>query len=1441
MSSSDSSTLNNPSEPTIPFTVVSLGHITKLCSTNYSIWEPQLTATLTGYGVIGYVNGTKIAPAKTITIETVSKPNPAYETWLRQDKLIFGAIVGTVSPSLQPLISRSSSSLVAWQTLAKTFASPSRGHIKQIKTRMRNITKGSRSVTEYMCDMKTCADQLASLDNPMKEEDIVDKILEQIHDSDYDVIVNGIHSRESDISFDELNEKLVNHEALLQQQSYVLSSVPITANYAQKQHYKQPSSSTPIQPHITAPKYQAKPYNGKCQWCRQTGHFVSQCPIFLQQFPNATPPNSGPTTTAPQPKYGYKSAPLLHKPKAYTVRASLPHSEDWLLDSGASHHVTNDLENLSVHAPYGGSDELIIGDGSGLPINNTGSFYFSLNSTTLNFHNVLHVPSASRKIISLSQLCRDNHLSILFLLDLFYVKDTRTGTIIFQGQSKFGVYEWNLQSKSSAPTVHAALLSPLDWHHRLGHPSQSKFKQISSLFNFSIPNSFYCNSCHCNKSHKLPFSNSSLTSNGPLDIIFSDVWCSPINSFDGHKYYLIFVDHYSKYIWLYPLKKKSDTEQIFIRFHSLVENFFQRKIITFYSDNGGEFEKLKSFFGLHGISHLTSPPHTPQHNGYAERRHRHIVETGLSLLQHASMPLKFWSLGLSTAVYLINRMPTVALSNQSAFSTLFKKEPNYKKLRSFGCLCYPWLKPYANNKLQPKSKPCIFVGYSPSQSAYYCMDKTTHRIYVSRHVRFIESVFPFADSNPLSNISDDKSAWSFENIPSIDTKSDPPSVTQVATNLEDNSDAANISNINNIVILADKHPTNLANLANFEDLGDQVLDNDQVENSNSNNLATDSANSGSASIAINSANSDSMSTTNDNNTNSNNSSSSNTKSQHNSASSQATPTPAAPTSMITRSKNNIHKPNPKYLSSAIMKSTFPEPSTVKQALKSPSWTQAMRHEYDALMKNNTWTLVPESEAANLVGCKWIFRTKYKADGSIERLKARLVAKGFHQRPGLDYSDTFSPVVKAPTVRLIMTIAITQRWPLRQLDINNAFLQGKLSEDVFMQQPPGFVDPTLPNHVCKLKKAIYGLKQAPRAWYIELRNYLLGVGFINTISDSSLFIFNGSQHIIYLLVYVDDIIVTGSNEDMVTRFISTLAARFSLKDLGMLSYFLGVEVLSQPSGIFLSQRKYISDILERAKMAAAKPSPTPMNTSRSLSLHSGSPLSSPTEYRALIGSLQYLSLTRPDVAFCVNRLSQYMHRPTDEHYTALKRLLRYLAGSLHKGVLIRHKSPINLHAFTDADWAGNRDDYISTTGYIVYLGSNPISWSSNKQRTVARSSTEAEYRALASTTAEILWVINLLKELNISSHILPTIYCDNIGATYVAANPKFHSKMKHIGLDYHFVRQSVQNGSIRVSYISNKEQLADALTKPLPRQQFHDNINKIGLTVPQSILRGDVKG
>nr|KYP65844.1 Copia protein [Cajanus cajan] len=315
------------------------------------------------------------------------------------------------------------------------------------------------------------------------------------------------------------------------------------------------------------------------------------------------------------------------------------------------------------------------------------------------------------------------------------------------------------------------------------------------------------------------------------------------------------------------------------------------------------------------------------------------------------------------------------------------------------------------------------------------------------------------------------------------------------------------------------------------------------------------------------------------------------------------------------------------------------------------------------------------------------------------------------------------------------------------------------------------------------------------------------------NDPSLFIFATGNIKAYFLVYVDDLLLTGNNNDFLHGFISALSSRFALKNLGAPHYFLGVEFIPIKSGLFLSQHKYIRDILEKFDMEGAKPAPTPLSPSATLQLHDGIATTEATYFRKIIGAVQYLTLTRPDLSFSINKLSQFMHKLTTLHLQHLKRLL-YIKHTINYGISLQPSSSFHLLAYTDADWGGNFDDRTSTSAYIIFFGGNPVSWLSKKQRTVARSSTEAEYRAVATATTELMWLTNLLTELNVPIGRPPLLLCDNVGATYLCSNPVLHSRIKHISLDYHFVREQVQAGKMFISHVSTKDQLADLLTKPL---------------------------
>jgi hypothetical protein len=413
----------------------------------------------------------------------------------------------------------------------------------------------------------------------------------------------------------------------------------------------------------------------------------------------------------------------------------------------------------------------------------------------------------------------------------------------------------------------------------------------------------------------------------------------------------------------------------------------------------------------------------------------------------------------------------------------------------------------------------------------------------------------------------------------------------------------------------------------------------------------------------------------------------------------------------------------------------PVPSSIRDALADPHWRRAMEEEYAALLANQTWDLVPRPSGCNVVTGKWIWTHKRRADGTLERYKARWVLRGFTQWPGVDYDETFSPVVKPATVRTVLSLALSRSWLVHQLDVKNAFLHGTLLEIVYCSQLAGFVDSSRPDMVCRLNKSLYGLKQAPRAWYSLFATFLLTLGFTEAKSDMSLFVYRRGDETSYLLLYVDDIVLTASSQQLLQSVISSLQQEFAMKDLGQLHHFLGVTVEPHPSGLLMHQRQYALDILERAGMTDCKPCSTPVDTQAKLSADLGDPVADPTAYRSLAGALQYLTFTRPDLTYAVQQVCLHMHDPRESHLAALKRLLRYVRGTVDLGLVLHRSSSAELVVYTEADRAGCSDTRRSTSGYAVFLGGNLVSWSSKRQPVVSRSSAEADYRAVANGVAE----------------------------------------------------------------------------------------------------------
>jgi hypothetical protein len=503
------------------------------------------------------------------------------------------------------------------------------------------------------------------------------------------------------------------------------------------------------------------------------------------------------------------------------------------------------------------------------------------------------------------------------------------------------------------------------------------------------------------------------------------------------------------------------------------------------------------------------------------------------------------------------------------------------------------------------------------------------------------------------------------------------------------------------------------------------------------------------------------------------------------------------------------------------------PKDWREAKNDPKWHQAMLEELGALEKNKTWDLVKLPIGKKVVSCKWVFTVKQTPEGKVERYKARLVARGYSQTYGIDYDETFAPVAKMSTVRLLISCAVNFGWPLHQLYVKNAFLHGDLQEEVYMEVPPGWSKPESIGRVCKLKKSLYGLKQSPRAWFDRFRRALCNMGYKQCNGDHTIFYRHSGRKITILAVYVDDIIITGDDEVEIKSLKKNLRKQFEVKDLGQLRYFLGIEIARSKKGIVLSLRKYVLDLLSETSMLGCQPASTPIDPNHKLCSESGDPVNK-ERYQRLVGRLIYLCHTRPDISYDVSVVSRYMHDPRSGHLEAANQILRYLKGSPGKGLMFKSYGHLKVEGYCDADWANSLDDRRSTSGYCVFVGGNLVSWRSKKQPAVSRSTAEAEYRAMSQGLCEILWVRNLLSELKVLRKGPSMLYCDSKSAINIANNPVQHDRTKHVEIDRFFIKEKIDDHVVVLTHVTSGDQVADCLTKGLGLKECQLACNKMGM-------------
>jgi histone deacetylase 1/2 len=1370
-------------------------------------------------------------------------PRPDDSAWVQADLTVLMWLHATLADDLMDMVLEDKPTAYSvWRQIAEFFTNNKPSRAVQLEAEFHGLKQGDLSASAYCHRLKTLADALADCDQPLRPRALVHQLVAGLHPR-YHTLKTMIPALPQFPSFIQARTMLLAEEASqdANKQSSTATDTALIATEGgsttgeqsgtRQDSGERTSSNTSggrsggrgnggggrnggrgrgrgrgggrgHQNYNThggyggrqmsqTPNWQAffSPWGApwgagwRAPWTGATGPGVNNRPPH--QAYNAF---SQPTTTSAPATWD--TTGLMQALHAASLQQ--PSTGEWFMDTGASTHMTGEQGNLPDYCPSSlqNSSHIVVGNGSTLPVIGTGNTSIRTPHKQFLLSNVLHTPHLIKNLVSVRKFTKDNSCSVEFDPTGFSVKDLQTRKELMRSTSGGDLYSFGPTKIPTPMALTASNPSSVVWHRRLGHPGHLSLAHLISQFSLPCTHnntpSGVCDACQRGRHVRLPFATSQSVTYFPFQIIHCDLWTSPIVSFTGYKYYLVLLDDYSHYTWTFPLRHKSDTVSTIQHFYAYVLNQFHLSIQCVQCDNGSEFvnNTLRDFFVARGITYRLSCPYTSSQNGKAERSIRTINDVIRTLLLQAHMPTAYWVEALHTATYLINRRPSKPLQLATPYERLFLQPPDYSHLRIFGCLCYPNILPTTPHKLAPRSTRCAFLGYSADHKGYRCLDLTTHKVIISRHVIFDENQFPFelqqssaapAAANPSASI------WDLLPAPPPATLSMPtPTAPRVPPMGGPQSTTAPIPSP------ASRSPPRAASPPH-PGLTSPTAARTPPATTQSTSRSTPAAPMRSAALP---------------------------RYMH--------PTKSTQHHMITRAKQGIFVPKRQFNLIATT-SVSPIPHTYRSALKDPNWHNAMTDEFNALIKNNTWSLVPKPAGVNVISGKWVYRIKYNHDGTISRYKARWVVRGCSQQSGVDYGETFSPVIKPATIRTILSIATASSWPIHQLDVKNAFLHGTLSETVYCAQPSGFVDPSRPSHVCKLHKSLYGLKQAPRTWFLRFKNFIISLGYQASKADSSLFILKTPTATSYILLYVDDIILTASSTSLLHSVISKLQNEFSMTDLGPLSHFLGIHVTPSPSGLYLSQEQYIHDLLSRANMTNCNPCTTPVDTKPKLA-SSGSRVANASEYRSLAGALQYLTITRPDISYAVQQICLFMHDPRAPHLQLLKRVLRYLRGTMNYGLHINKSASSEIVAYSDADWAGCPDTRRSTSGYCVFIGNNLVAWSSKRQPTVSRSSAEAEYRAVANAVSETCWLRQLLHELGHPPRRATIVYCDNVSAQYLSTNPVQHQRTKHVEIDLHFVREKVALGEVKVQHVPSSSQFADIFTKGLPRV-LHDEFRR----------------
>eukprot|EP00158_Paraphelidium_tribonemae_P003283 Partr_v1_DN26022_c0_g1_i2_m345 putative retrotransposon Tto1 - Nicotiana tabacumSimilarity to retrotransposon Tto1 -Nicotiana tabacumSimilarity to reverse transcriptase pol - Volvox carteri len=1101
--------------------------------------------------------------------------------------------------------------------------------------------------------------------------------------------------------------------------------------------------------------------------------------------------------------------------KLFSMTARSPHvdsNSDFYIDSGASAHLTNNIELLYDVTPS--NLKLFTGDGSILIARHKGSIDVTLPDGALGtIENVHYSPDLAANLLSVGQMimtgCEANFASQTCRI-------SRHGATVITGTQNPGesLYRANFTPIANANCL---LVAPELFHKRMGHAAGEILRKVA-LAADNCPeigpehDQDSCVSCILAKQHQLPYKKDRKPRAmdgkglGRLDVdVVGPLRIATIAGAIYHQTYLL--SDTSNYVAVDLLKSRAEASPATIRYIKSIERQSDKRLTELRCDGAKDYLPLITFCQDEGIKATTALAYAHNQNAKVERHHRILDEMASTLLLDSNLPMYYWGYAVKQAAYIRNLTPQGILNWRTPHEIVFGSKPSVKYLRRFGCECFVWIPKKYQDKIGRRSEPAIFLG---NTSAGYLVELTESKIVVeSRDVRFEEHL-PVPNPNAYKHFHQ-------EALMGDNTAQDP--------DYTDEESATDDSYTPEADVTTAEHDLPDAN-TNF---GDNDADATTAEHDTATTTDQAAPKADESTDDQNTPEADTDNTTDDDTpTNTTLTPESETPSTPTSLSNQLGKYWEAPTSSrrahlnLIIAEDNLYESNER-----------DEPANLQQALKDPRWTKSIRAEIQGLVEKGCFDFNIAEPHKKALKLKCVFKVKFDSEGNVDRRKTRLVAQGFLQQYGIDYDETYSPVSAQSTIRILLALSTRPDLVLTHYDVDQAYLNGDIDKEIYCVFPTDIV-PILNDilrsqgliescGVAKLRKGLYGLKQAGRIWNQKLVDILTRANLRQSSYDHCLFYHTTGMKLTLIAVYVDDILSLHNDSAFENKWTGLLSqARIILKNLGYPTKMVGIQVSRDTAGtVKLHQEQYIKSKIEEFGLSDAKPQGSPLSKTEfsSTNCHDNH------KFLNLMGSLNYAAVTtRPDISFAVSLLSKYCNASNEEHYTAAKGILRYLKGTSTAGLTFKHGADADLIAYSDSDFASSTDPADrrrSVTGWFVKLSGAPIAWKSQRQSLTAQSSTEAEIVAISEVSRELEYMRLLADEAGISKNVPVPIFTDSQSAMKIIASESPSNRTKHIDVRFFAIKDRIANRHQGLKYVNTVHNIADMLTKALPAKKVQE--------------------